>query len=203
MFEFFVYQKVYHEIDRGRLYCNDSVSYCDIGVDLVDDALVDNVDVIAAEFGYPKIAIYCDQRLDNALQELDEAWERTTSNIREQSNAGINIKDTKSGQTWSLLYDAVEKLDDAFFKKLPKIEIGNIILFIGDHIDMWSEFTHLKDRYTKRRKPEPFAINACLLAEAFGFGTEKMAKTVVYGYCGTDAEDAIVTLIKTMPMIRS
>merc|ERR1711991_453530 len=24
LFEFFVYQKVYHEIDRGRLYCNDS-----------------------------------------------------------------------------------------------------------------------------------------------------------------------------------
>ena len=37
LFEFFVYQKIYHEIDRGRLYCNDSVSYCDIDTDLIDD----------------------------------------------------------------------------------------------------------------------------------------------------------------------
>lgn len=43
LFEFFVYQKIYHEIDRGRLYCNDSVSYCDIDTDLIDDALVDDV----------------------------------------------------------------------------------------------------------------------------------------------------------------
>jgi hypothetical protein len=46
LFEFYVYQKIYHEIDRGRLYCNDSVSYCDIDVDLVDDALVDDAERI-------------------------------------------------------------------------------------------------------------------------------------------------------------
>lgn len=176
LFEFFVYQKIYHEIDRGRLYCNDSVSYCDIDADLVDDALVDDVEKIATEFGYPKIPIYCDQRLDEALQELNEAWERTTHNIRENNNPGFSVRETKAGQQhWSLLYDSVEKLDDAFFKNLPKVELANIMMFIGDRIDMWSGFTHLKDRYTKRKKPLPLAINACLLSEAFGFGTLKMA----------------------------
>ncbi len=176
LFEFFVYQKVYHEIDRGRLYCNDSVSYCDIDADLVDDALVDDVEKIAKEFGYPKIPIYCDQRLDDALQELNNAWERTTHNIRENNNPGVSVRETKNGQQhWSLLYDSVEKLDDAFFKNLPKVEIANIMMFIGDRIGMWNGFTHLKDRYTKRKKPLPLAINACLLSEAFGFGVLKMA----------------------------
>lgn len=176
LFEFFVYQKVYHEIDRGRLYCNDSVSYCDIDADLVDDALVDDVEKIAAEFGYPKIPIYCDQRLDEALQELNNAWERTTRNIRENNNPGFSVRESKNGQQhWSLLYDSVEKLDDAFFKNLPKVEIANIMMFIGDRIGMWNGFTHLKDRYTKRKKPLPLAINACLLSEAFGFGALKMA----------------------------
>lgn len=55
------------------------------------------------------------------------------------------------------------------------MEIANIVMFIGDRIGMWSGFTHLKDRYTKRKKPLPLAINACLLSEAFGFGTLKMA----------------------------
>lgn len=176
LFEFFVYQKIYHEIERGRLYCNDSVSYCDIDADLVDDALVDDVENIATEFGYAKIPIYCDQRLDEALQELNDAWTRTTHNIRENTNPGFSVRETKTGQQhWSLLYDSVEKLDDAFFKNLPKVEIANIVMFIGDQIDMWRGFTHLKDRYTKRKKPLPLAINACLLSEAFGFGTLKMA----------------------------
>ncbi len=176
LFEFFVYQKIYHEIDRGRLYCNDSVSYCDIDADLVDDALVDDIEEIAVEFGYPKLPIYCDQRLDEALQELNTAWERTTHNIRENNNPGFNVRETKNGQQhWSLLYDSVEKLDDAFFKSLPKVEIANIMMFIGDQIGMWNGFTHLKDRYTKRKKPLPLAINACLLSEAFGFGALKMA----------------------------
>ncbi|QRG81470.1 Tn3 family transposase [Vibrio diabolicus] len=55
------------------------------------------------------------------------------------------------------------------------MEIANIVMFIGDRIGMWIGFTHLKDRYIKRKKPLPLAINACLLSEAFGFGTHKMA----------------------------
>ena len=176
LFEFFVYQKIYHEIDRGRLYCNDSVSYCDIDTDLIDDALVDDVEKIAADFGYPKIPIYCDQRLDDALQELNDAWARTTGNIQNNNNPGFCIRETKTGQQyWSLLYDSADKLDDAFFNNLPKVDIANIVMFIGNLIGMWSGFTHMKDRYTKRKKPLPLAINACLLSEAFGFGTLKMA----------------------------
>ena len=176
LFEFFVYQKIYHEIERGRLYCNDSVTYCDIDQDLVDDALVDNAEALAEKFGYSKIPIYCDQRLDDALQELDGAWKRTTTNIQEGNNTGFILKETRSGQQrWGLLYDSSEKLDDAFFKTLPKMDIANIVMFIGDKIDMWSGFTHLKDRYIKRKKPLALAINACLLSEAFGFGTLKMA----------------------------
>lgn len=176
LFEFFVYQKIYHEIERGRLYCNDSVSYCDIDTDLIDDALVDDAEKIAADFGYPKIPIYCDQHLDDTLQELNDAWERTTGNILDNNNPGFSIKETRAGQQhWSLRYDSTGKLDDAFFKNLPKVEIANIVMYIGDLISMWSGFTHMKDRYTKRKKPLSLIINACLLSEAFGFGTLKMA----------------------------
>jgi TnpA family transposase len=177
LFEFFVYQKMFHHLDRGRLFCNDSVTYCDIDQDLVDDALVDNVDEIAAKFGYPKIPIYCDERLDDAIEMLDKAWDTTTTNILSGDNSGFHIKETKSGQPeWSLLYDSSEHLDDAFFKTLPKVEIADIVMFIGDRIGMWDGFTHMKDRYTKRKTPIALAVNACLLAEAFGFGEIKMAE---------------------------
>lgn len=177
LFEFFVYQKIYHEIERGRLYCNDSVSFCDIDNDLIDDAMVDDVEKIAADFGYPKIPVYCDQRLDDALQELNDAWARTLHNIENDNNPGFNIRETKTGhQYWSLSYDTSEQLDDAFFKKLPKVEVANIVMHTGECTGMWESFTHIKERYTKRRKPLPLIITGCLLSEAFGFGISKMAE---------------------------
>lgn len=177
LFEFFVYQKMYHEINRGRLCCNDSVSYNDIDHDLVDDALVDEVEKIAGEFGYPKIPIYCDERLDSAIEALDRAWDTTTENIRTEKNPGFQIKVNKAGQKqWRLLYDKSEKLEDAFFKTLPKTEIADMVMFVGDRTGMWKGFSHLKDRRTKKKTPHPLTINACILSEAFGFGTMKMAE---------------------------
>jgi TnpA family transposase len=177
LFEFYVYQKMYHQLDRGTLCCNDTVSYCDIDQDLIDDSLVDDVEKIAAEFGYPKIPIYCDERLDEAIKMLDYAWDTTTENIRLGHNAGFSLKETKMGQQdWSLLYDSSEQLDDSFFKTLPQVELADVNMFIGDRIDMWSGFTHRKDRYTKRKRPVTLAVNACLMSEAFGVGEMKMAE---------------------------
>jgi len=183
LFEFFVYQKMFHHIDRGRLCCNDSIVYSDIECDLVSEALVDDAEKIAAEFGYPKIPIYCDKRLDDALEMLNNAWDTTTKNIASGENSGINIKKNKDGQDeWNLLYDAREPLDDAFFKTLPKVEIADILMFIGDRIGMWDGFTHMKDRYIERKKPVPLAVIACLLSEAFGFSEMKMAEMSDMGF---------------------
>ncbi|MDC9597082.1 hypothetical protein [Xenorhabdus anantnagensis] len=64
LFEFFFYQKMYHLINRGKLCCNASVSYCDINHDLINDSLVDDIEKIALEFGYPKLPVYCESSLD-------------------------------------------------------------------------------------------------------------------------------------------
>lgn len=175
LFEFYVYLKMYHQIDRGRLFCNHSVSYCDIDHDLVEESLVDDVEKIAEKLGYSKIPIYCGERLDDAMTALDEAWTTTTENILAGNNSGFNIKTDKKGEvSWSLLYDSKEKRDDHFFETLPKSDIANVVAFIGEHVGMWDEFTHIKDRYIKRKVPDPIVLNACVLSEAFGFSTERM-----------------------------
>ena len=176
LFEFFVYHKMYRRLDKGLLCCNDSVTYCDIDHDLVSEDVVDNVEKIANEFGYKKIPIYCDQRLDDVLQELDRAWTRTTGRITRGENLAFKIKETKSGeQDWSLSYDASEKLDDNFFSTVPQVEIPDIMMHMGDLTDMWGAFTHMKTRYNHKTKPAKTAVNACVLANAFGISTEKMA----------------------------
>lgn len=177
LFEFFVYYKMYRRLDKGLLCCNESVSYCDIDHDLINDALVDDVEKIANEFGYPKIPIYCDERLDIALTTLDTTWDRTTKRITGGENTAFKIKETKTGeQDWSLDYDSLDKLDDAFFRTLSQVEIPNIMMYIGDRIDMWRSFTHMKSRYNKKKTPIALAVNACILSDAFGIGIEKMAE---------------------------
>ena len=63
-FEFYVYWRMNNYITKGRLVCNDSISYADLNNDLISDDLVDKVEEIAAKFGYDKIPIYCDKRLE-------------------------------------------------------------------------------------------------------------------------------------------
>jgi hypothetical protein len=176
LFEFFVYHKMYRRLDKGLLCCNESVSYCDIDHDLISDALVDDVGKISNEFGYPKIPVYCDERLDAALMALDTTWDKTTQRISGGENAAFNIKEMKTGeQDWSLSYDSLDKLDDAFFRTLTQVEIPNIMMYIGDRINMWRSFTHMKTRYNKKKTPIALAVNACILSDAFGIGIEKMA----------------------------
>ena len=168
---------MYHLLNRGNLCCNVSISYSDINHDLINDALVDDIENIASEFGYSKLPIYCEGRLEKAVAVLDHAWTTTTENIRLEQNHGFKLKETTNGKSqWQLLYDRSEKLEDAFFQNLPKVEIADVIMFIGKLSGMWNGFTHLKDRYTKRKKPLPLALNACILSEAFGFGTIKMSE---------------------------
>lgn len=178
-FEFYVYWKMNNYITKGRLVCNDSVSYGDLDNDLISDDLVDKVKEIAAKFGYHKIPIYCDKRLDEALLNLDLAWEETNANIDNGTNKGIEITanvEPDGVPSWKLLYDAKEKLDDSFFSNLPKIEIADLLKFIGNHTKLWSGFTHIKHRYIKRQKPNILAVIACILAEAFGLNIQQMAE---------------------------
>lgn len=217
LFEFFVYQKMYRRLDRGLLCCNDSVSYCDIEHDLISEELVDDAEKIANEFGYPKIPIYCDKRLDEALSELDSAWDKTTKRIKLGENTGFNFRKNKKGEDdWSLGYDSLAKLDDTFFKTVSQAEIPDIVKHIGDHINVWSSFTHMKTRYNKKKEPVTLAVNACVLSDAFGIGTEKMAemsdlnfnllRSTQEDFIRVDtlraANDAVGNLIHSLPIFK-
>lgn len=216
-FEFFVYNKMYHHLNRGKLFCNDSVSYCDLECDLVSDEIINDVEKIAKKYGYQKIPIYCDEHLDNKLNDLDAAWDRTTQGIDSGTNKGINIKLENKIPTWTLSYDASEELEDQYLSNLPKVEIPNLIKFVGDLVGMWGSFSHAKNRGVKRKIANPLALNACILAEAFGFSIEQMAEISdishntlrstredffnVAALC--DTNDVVANYIHSLPIFKS
>ena len=77
---------------------------------------------------------------------------------------------------WQLNYDTSEKLDDVFFKNIPKLDIADIFIFIDSIMHIFEGLTHIKGRYLKRLKPVPINVIACVLSEAFGFGIKKMSE---------------------------
>jgi len=174
--EFFVYQKMFHHLNKGRLFCNESVSYADLDCDLIPEEMVDDVIEISEKFGFPRIPIYCDQHLDEMLKKLDEAWDRTTDGIDSGSNKGFKIKTVDGITDWTLLYDASEELEDHPLNTLPTIEITNLMKFIGSTVGIWNQFSHVKNLYIKRKNPDIVFLTACILAEAFGLSTDQMAK---------------------------
>ena len=77
---------------------------------------------------------------------------------------------------WQLNYDTSEKLDDVFFKNIPKLDIADIFVFIDSIMHIFEGFTHIKGRYIKRLKPVVISVIACILSEAFGFGIKRMSE---------------------------
>ena len=215
-FEFYVYYKMYHHLDRGRLFCNDSVSYCDLECDLVPEKVVDDVEAIAKKYGYHKIPIYCDAHLDNMLEKLNAAWVRTIKGINTGENTGINIKLENNVPTWTLSYDTSDELDTQFLSGLPKVEIPNLIKFVGDTIGMWDKFTHNKSLYIKRKNADPVYLNAGILTEAFGFSIEQMAEISDLNYNTlqstredffnvitlSDTNDVVADFIRELPIFK-
>ena len=89
------------------------------------------------------------------LNELSETWKRTINRINSGENTGLELITSQDDVEldWRLNYDALEPLDDTFFKTLPKTDIANVMMFIGDFMEMWSAFSHMKTRYNKKKIP--------------------------------------------------
>lgn len=88
--------------------------------------MVDDAVEICEELGYKKIPVYCDESLDKALADLEEAWIQTNKNINEGKNKSIKIEiDDKGIVTWKLTYDTDESEKSTFFDELPKEDIAD------------------------------------------------------------------------------
>jgi TnpA family transposase len=218
LLEFYIYQKMYHHFNRGRLFCNDSVSFGDLDNDLIADKLVDRAEEIAKKYGHSKIPIYCGAHLDDMLKKLDETWDTTLKNIEAGKNKGIKFTEKKDGEIeWRLLYDASPKEQDTFFKTLDPIEISNLVKCIGDRVGIWEVFKHSKDKYIKRKGSSSVLLNAGILAEAFGIGPKMLSEMSDLNYamlrstskdCITvdnlsNANDLVSNYIYSLPIFKS
>ena len=175
-FEYYVYQKIFNALDAGTLSCPDSISHKSLKDDLVSDDIVDRVDEISTKYGYAKIPRYCDERLDELEKHLHDAWLVTNENIENGNNTGIRLQPENEDKPWVLTYDAAEaEYNEPFFDSVEKLEVTGLLTFIADKTNFWEAFSHIKPIYSKQRVDQK-SLLACIMADAFGFGIEKMAQ---------------------------
>lgn len=175
-FEFFVYEKMLAAVEAGTLFCNKSLSFKDLNQDFSLGKKLTNKEKIAKNLGYPRLINFAFQRLNELDEELHQAWLRTNYNIDKGQNSSIKIIRHGENITWQLKRPKATE-DDApsIFDKLHQVEISDVVYFIFKKCNVLKAFTHIKP-YRSKRKPTIETILACIFADAFGCGINKMAE---------------------------
>jgi TnpA family transposase len=191
-YEFYLYQNIVKEIDKGNIFCNDSTKYRSLSADLVSDKVWQNKDGLIKKLNYPNIAVNIEQRLDGLELELHAKILEVNRKIATKENDHIEIKENKvsKGQNkeqniqdykWHLTHSVVDERDDKFFTGVATINIGELLYFINDQTEFCRAFEHIKPRYSKQKANYEEVI-ACIAANGFGFGIYRMAQSCDVSY---------------------
>ena len=57
-YEFYLYQSIVKEIDKGNIFCNESTKYKSLSADLVSDKVCQNKDELKQKLNYPNSSKY-------------------------------------------------------------------------------------------------------------------------------------------------
>jgi TnpA family transposase len=185
-YEFYLYQSIVKEIDKGNIFCNESTKYKSLSADLISDQLWKNKDELIRKLNYPNIAVDIKQRLDELETKLHRKILEVNRKIASKENTHIKIKDVKdkdvkSSPKWHLINPTVDEKDDDFFAGIPNINISDLLYFINEQTGFCKAFDHIKPRYAKQ-KADYEGIIACIVANGFSFGTYRMAQSCDISY---------------------
>jgi len=189
-YEFYLYQSIVKEIDKGNIFCNESTKYKSLSADLISDKVWKNKDELIKKLNYPNIDINIEQRLDELEAKLHIKILEVNRKIANKENSHIKIKgnkgikDEKAGKKhrkWHLVNPTVDEKDDNFFAGVPNINISELLYFINEQTDFCRAFDHVKPRYSKQ-KADYTGIIACIVANGFSLGTYRMAQSCDISY---------------------
>lgn len=191
-YEFYLYQSIAKEIDKGNIFCNESTKYKSLSADLVSDKVWQNKDELIQKLNYPNIAVNIEQRLNELEVKLHTKLLEVNRKIASKENSHIKIKESKTkdekvnkdGKThhkWHLINPTIEEKDDNFFAGVPNINISELLYFINEQTNFCEAFDHIKPRYSKQ-KADYEGIIACIVANGFSFGTYRMSRSCDISY---------------------
>lgn len=158
-YEFYLYQSIVRAIDKGYIFCNESIRYKSLSADLLSDKVWQKKDELIQKLGYPNIAVNIEQRLNELENKLHAKILEVNKRITNKENSYIKIKESKKSEGnknetqkhWHLTTPTVDETDDNFFKGVPTINIGELLYLINTQTGFCDAFDHVKPRYSKQK----------------------------------------------------
>ena len=79
-------------LKTGQMYCEDSLSYCNIESDLMAKVNHEEAITIANKYGFDEVPDYGDKQLNKLLGELDKEWKQLAITLQNPTQNGIKIE---------------------------------------------------------------------------------------------------------------
>lgn len=174
-YEFLLYKLLKEGFDSGNIFFTESISHKSFEDDVISLKKWENKDELIKQSGILLLQNSVETIISKLKEELDSKIYKVNKRIKEGKNESIEIIGDIKNRNWSLPYQKIEELvNHSFYKKIPGIDITNIIHFVNEQCNFISSFDHLVNRYTKKDIDTP-TIAACLLAYGTNMGIIEMS----------------------------
>ncbi len=172
-YEIYTYFALSKVINKGKVYCNESVKHKSLKSDLISDEIWVKKDELLKSLGYPRIEATAKDRLKELAELLHDKILRVNERIASNENKYFK----KDGNEWFLEYPSIgEEINHKFFHKIQKKSIVDVIHFVNRQTNFSDAFTHIRTKHAKQ-KPEDNYIIACIIANGLSFGMYPMSQT--------------------------
>lgn len=175
-YEILLYRMLKKKIDSSDIFIYDSINYRSMESDLIElNYFIENEKTIVQNLNSSFLKEDFTKIVQEKLTILEREIAKTNEDIMNNKNACLKFNN-KNKDKWHLEYEGVENKDinNPIFKKLPKIDIIDLILMVHKETNFLSIFTHILDRYLKTNMEEIPLVGA-LIAYATNMGIGKMA----------------------------
>jgi TnpA family transposase len=209
-YEFLVYDQLEQQLNSGKIFINNSVSFKSLKKDLGDEKRNGK---LLKTINNPVLTTPIKFQLDTLKKELDPLILEVNQNIKSGENKSIKIK--KNG-TWTLPYKKQDnEVNNPFYEQFQQVSLISVLRFVNQHCNFIDSFSHIKPHYSKSKANED-EIFACIIANATSHGISKMGDISDISYTkllGTSknfirlenlrkANDALANGISALPIFK-
>lgn len=175
-YEQFLYNQLKARIDSSDIFIPDSIDYRSFESELIPMShYSENRKQLYSDIGLPFLLEDFEDRLQSKLNLLDSLIRTVNYNIKSQTNHCFKFQNNPK-RSWSIEYSGVENEDvnNPIFKKIPKIDLPDLIFYSHQATNCLCAFSHILNRNAKL-KPVLEKIIGVIIAFGTNMGLTKMA----------------------------
>lgn len=175
-YEFCVYNQLINHIEKGLIFCNDTIQYksfeADLGITVSSDK---EREKILKSIDVPKLTTPIEDRLKALKEELENLYKITNENISNGHNKFVKIKELNGKVTWTLPYKKKDlEFNNPIYDQLPHVNIINVVDFVDQQCNFIKAFTHTLASGTQ--PPDPRYVKGCFIGNAINLGNYKLSE---------------------------